>query len=173
VDTALRTADAGYLTRRLVDVAHDVIIREVDCKTTTGVLVRSLAEIESLAERIRGRTSLHDITDPKTGEQLIAAGCIFSEAIAKRVEEVGIDTVEVRSVLKCESRKGVCAKCYGEDLATHKTVEVGVAIGLLTVIAISFAKHKFKDEDVIVQCILPLCCAYLRYLQFLNLYICT
>ena len=130
-DTALRTADAGYLTRRLVDVAQDVIIRELDCKTLKGVTVKAFADIESLAERLRGRTSLHDITDPKTGELLIASGEIFSEVIAKRVEATGVEKIELRSVLTCESRQGVCAKCYGEDLATRKLVEIGVAVGII------------------------------------------
>ena len=130
-DTALRTADAGYLTRRLVDVAQDVIIRELDCKTLKGVTVKAFTDIEPLHERLRGRTSLHDITNPKTGELLIASGSIFSEVIAKRVEATGVEKVELRSVLTCESRQGVCAKCYGEDLATRKLVEIGVAVGII------------------------------------------
>ena len=130
-DTALRTADAGYLTRRLVDVAQDVIIRELDCHTSKGVTVATLADIEALHERLRGRTSLEDILHPKTGEVLAVKDEIFSEVKAKLIEGSGVTKVKLRSVLTCESRQGVCAKCYGEDLATRKLVEIGVAVGII------------------------------------------
>ncbi len=134
-DTALRTADAGYLTRRLVDVAQDVIIREINCGTANGVYVETIREggdvIELLSERLRGRTSLEDILHPETGEIIAKKEDVFSPELAKAVEAAGVTRVGLRSVLYCESRQGVCATCYGEDLATGKAVEIGVAVGII------------------------------------------
>ena len=123
-DTALKTADAGYLTRRLVDVAHDVIISEEDCGTLRGLLVGALKKndniVESLYERILGRTTLHDIYHPKTGELIVKAGGELTEEISHQIEDSGIEEMEIRSVLTCESKHGVCAKCYGRNLATFE-----------------------------------------------------
>ncbi len=134
-DTALKTADAGYLTRRLVDVAHDVIITEEDCGTLRGLLVGTLKKndnvVESLYDRILGRTTLHDIYHPQTGELIISAGDELTEEISKQIEEVGIEEVEIRSVLTCESKHGVCARCYGRNLATAKMVQRGEAVGVI------------------------------------------
>ncbi len=134
-DTALKTADAGYLTRRLVDVAQDVIVREEDCGTIMGLDVAALKEgeevIESLADRILGRVSLDDIYDPITDELIIAAGEEIKEAEAARVEEAGIETVRIRSVLTCETKYGVCAKCYGRNLANRQMVDIGEAVGVI------------------------------------------
>jgi len=134
-DTALKTADAGYLTRRLVDVAQDVIIREIDCGTIMGLEVSALKEgeeiIESLRDRILGRVTLDDIFDPITEELILAAGHQIEEAEATQVEEAGIDTVRIRSVLTCESKYGVCAKCYGRNLADMKMVHIGEAVGVI------------------------------------------
>ena len=133
-DTALRTADSGYLTRRLVDVSHNVIVREVDCGTEEGIEVRAFAEgkevIESLKLRIAGRTTIHDIVHPKTGKLLVAAGEEISDAQAEAVEKAGVESVVIRSVLTCKSQVGVCAKCYGRCLATGETVNIGEAVGI-------------------------------------------
>ncbi len=134
-DTALKTADAGYLTRRLVDVAQDVIITERDCGTIRGVVTEALKEGEDikepLAERILGRVSVTDITDPLTKKILIKAGEEITEDVANAVAESPINSVEIRSVLTCESKRGVCAKCYGRNLATGKMVEIGEAVGII------------------------------------------
>ena len=130
-DTALKTADAGYLTRRLVDVAHDVIIHEEDCGTLRGLVCTELKNNEetvaSLEERILGRVSVHDIQHPLTGEILVHAGEEITEDIAKKISDSPIERVEIRSVLTCESKKGVCAKCYGRNLATNRLVQKGEA----------------------------------------------
>ncbi len=134
-DTALKTADAGYLTRRLVDVAQDVIISERDCGTlrglTVGPLKRNEEIVETLYDRILGRTCLHDIYHPETGKLIVASGSELNEEISKEIEDAGIENVEIRSVLTCESRKGVCAKCYGRNLATGRMVQKGEAVGVI------------------------------------------
>ncbi|NLH53464.1 MAG: DNA-directed RNA polymerase subunit beta' [Bacteroidales bacterium] len=134
-DTALKTADAGYLTRRLVDVAHDVIINEEDCGTLRGLTVTALKKneevVESLYDRILGRVALHDVYDPHTGEVIAAAGQELNEELAGRIEKAGIETVDIRSVLTCESKNGVCALCYGRNLATGKLVQKGEAVGVI------------------------------------------
>ncbi|MGD8923194.1 MAG: DNA-directed RNA polymerase subunit beta', partial [Candidatus Zixiibacteriota bacterium] len=134
-DTALKTADAGYLTRRLVDVAQDVIVREDDCGTIMGLDVSALKEgeevIESLADRILGRTALDDIYDPISDDLIVGAGQEIQEKEANAIEESGIDTVRIRSVLTCETKYGVCASCYGRNLATRKMVDIGEAVGVI------------------------------------------
>ena len=134
-DTALKTADAGYLTRRLVDVAHDVIIHEEDCGTLRGLVCTELKNNEevvaSLYERILGRVSVHDVQHPLTGEILVHSGEEITEEIAKKIEESPIERVEIRSVLTCESKHGVCAKCYGRNLATSRMVQKGEAVGVI------------------------------------------
>ena len=134
-DTALKTADAGYLTRRLVDVSHDVIITEEDCGTLRGLIATAIKNkdevVESLGERILGRTSVHDIHNPLTGELIIAAGEEIREDTAALIDSLPIEQVEIRSVLTCESRKGVCAKCYGRNLATSRMVEKGEVVGVI------------------------------------------
>ncbi|MDD6253527.1 MAG: DNA-directed RNA polymerase subunit beta' [Bacteroidales bacterium] len=134
-DTALKTADAGYLTRRLVDVSHDVIINEEDCGTLRGLMASAIKNkddvVESLGERILGRTSVHDIFNPITGELIIKAGEEIREATASLIDSLPIEQVEIRSVLTCESRKGVCAKCYGRNLATSRMVEKGEVVGVI------------------------------------------
>jgi DNA-directed RNA polymerase subunit beta' len=134
-DTALKTADAGYLTRRLVDVSHDVIINEEDCGTLRGLVAMELKNNEevvaSLYERILGRTSVHDIQHPITGEILVRSGDEITEDIAEKIQESPIERVEIRSVLTCESKKGVCAKCYGRNLATGRMVQKGEAVGVI------------------------------------------
>ncbi len=134
-DTALKTADAGYLTRRLVDVAHDVIIREEDCGTLRGLVCREIKNndevVASLGERILGRVSVHDIIDPTTGEIIVKAGEEINDAAADRINASPIESVEIRSVLTCESKHGVCAKCYGRNLATHRPVQMGEAVGVI------------------------------------------
>jgi DNA-directed RNA polymerase subunit beta' len=134
-DTALKTADAGYLTRRLVDVSQDVIINEEDCGTLRGLLASAIKNkdevVESLYERILGRTSVHDVFHPLTGELIVAAGEEFTEEISRIIEESPIEQVEIRSVLTCESKKGVCAKCYGRNLATGHMVQHGEAVGVI------------------------------------------
>lgn len=134
-DTALKTADAGYLTRRLVDVANDVIISEFDCGTLRGLATTALKKneelVESLFDRILGRTSLHDIFHPQTGELLVAAGQEINEDLAHIIEESPIESVEIRSVLTCESKVGVCAKCYGRNLAAGRMAEKGEAVGVV------------------------------------------
>ena len=134
-DTALKTADAGYLTRRLVDVAHDVIIHEEDCGTLRGLVCTEIKNNEevvaSLGERILGRVSVHDVVNPLTNEILVHAGEEITEAIAKKIEDSPIEQVEIRSVLTCESKKGVCAKCYGRNLSNNRMVQKGEAVGVI------------------------------------------
>ena len=133
-DTALKTADAGYLTRRLVDVSHDVIINEEDCGTLRGLVCTALKNndevIATLYERILGRVSVHDVIHPTTGKLIVAAGEEITESIAQEIEDSPIESVEIRSVLTCESKKGVCAKCYGRNLATSRMVQKGEAVYL-------------------------------------------
>ena len=139
-DTAMKTADAGYLTRRLVDVSHDVIITEEDCGTLRGLQCSALKSgdeiISSLAERILGRVSVHDVINPKTGDIIVEAGEEITEPIAQAIEAADIETVEIRSVLTCESKKGVCMKCYGRNLATRRMVQKGEAVGVIAAQAI-------------------------------------
>ena len=139
-DTAMKTADAGYLTRRLVDVSHDVIINEEDCGTLRGLVCTALKNgdetIASLYERILGRVSVHDIIHPTTGELIVAAGEEITEPIARIIEDSPIESVEIRSVLTCESKKGVCMKCYGRNLATQRMVQKGEAVGVIAAQAI-------------------------------------
>ncbi len=134
-DTALKTADAGYLTRRLVDVAHDVIINEEDCGTLRGLVCTEIKNndevVASLGERILGRVSVHDIVDPVSGELIVAAGEEINDAAADRIDKSPIESVEIRSVLTCESKKGVCAKCYGRNLANNRLVQKGEAVGVI------------------------------------------
>ena len=134
-DTALKTADAGYLTRRLVDVSHDVIISEEDCGTLRGLVCTALKDgdevISSLSERILGRVSVHDIIHPTTGQLIIAAGEEITEPVAAEIEASPIESVEIRSVLTCESKHGVCMKCYGRNLATSRMVQKGEAVGVI------------------------------------------
>lgn len=134
-DTALKTADAGYLTRRLVDVAQDVVITEEDCGTLRGIATTALKDneevVEPLYDRILGRTSLHDIYDPLNEELIVAAGEEITEEIAHHIEESSIEAVEIRSVLTCESRRGVCVKCYGKNLATGYLAQRGDAVGII------------------------------------------
>ena len=134
-DTALKTADAGYLTRRLVDVAHDVIITEEDCGTLRGLVCTEIKNndevVASLGERILGRVSVHDIIDPLTGELIVAAGEEINDVAADRIEASPIESVEIRSVLTCESKKGVCAKCYGRNLSNSRLVQKGEAVGVI------------------------------------------
>ncbi len=134
-DTALKTADAGYLTRRLVDVAHDVIIREEDCGTLRGLVCTEIKNndevVASLGERILGRVSVHDIVDPTTGEIIVAAGEEINDDAAERINASPIESVEIRSVLTCESKSGVCAKCYGRNLSNLRMVQKGEAVGVI------------------------------------------
>jgi len=134
-DTALKTADAGYLTRRLVDVAQDVVINDEDCGTLRGIATSALKDnediIEPLSDRIEGRTALYDVIDPITEEVLVAAGEEISTDTAKKIEDTGIDTVEIRSVLTCESKRGVCVKCYGRNLASGALAQRGDAVGII------------------------------------------
>ena len=134
-DTALKTADAGYLTRRLADVAHDVIITEEDCGTLRGLVCTEIKNndevVASLGERILGRVSVHDIVDPLTGEVIVTAGQEINDAAADRIDASPIESVEIRSVLTCESKKGVCAKCYGRNLANSRLVQIGEAVGVI------------------------------------------
>ncbi len=134
-DTALKTADAGYLTRRLVDVSQDVIISEDDCGTLRGLEATEVKNnedvISTLYERILGRVSVHDIYHPLTGELIVASGDQITESLAKKIQNSPIERVEIRSVLTCESKKGVCAKCYGRNLATGKMVHIGEAVGVI------------------------------------------
>ena len=134
-DTALKTADAGYLTRRLCDVAQDVIISEPDCGTIRGVYVTALKDVElerePLAERITGRVAQEDVYDPRTDEILVEAGEQITEGVAEKIDEASIDQVYIRTVLTCESKRGVCAKCYGRNLTTGKLVENGEAVGII------------------------------------------
>ncbi|HNI45578.1 MAG TPA: DNA-directed RNA polymerase subunit beta', partial [Chitinophagales bacterium] len=135
-DTALKTADAGYLTRRLVDVAQDAIIAEEDCGTLRGIEISALKDneevIEPLYDRILGRVVLQDVVDPLTGELLIEAGGEISEDLARLIDqETGIETVEIRSVLTCESKRGVCVRCYGRNLANNRMAQIGDAVGII------------------------------------------
>jgi len=134
-DTALKTADAGYLTRRLVDVAQDVVISEEDCGTLRGIATGALKDnediIEPLSDRIEGRTSIHDVINPVTDKLIIKAGEEITSDIAKEIEESGIETVEIRSVLTCEAKRGVCVKCYGKNLATGYIAQRGDAVGII------------------------------------------
>ncbi len=134
-DTALKTADAGYLTRRLVDVSQDVIITEDDCGTLRGINVSALKKneevVEKLGDRIVGRTSLQDVYDPISGELLVKSGELIDDLIANNIENSSVETVEVRSALTCESKRGICAKCYGRNLATGKDVQMGEAVGVV------------------------------------------
>jgi DNA-directed RNA polymerase subunit beta' len=134
-DTALKTADSGYLTRRLVDVAQDVIIHEDDCGTVDGIEARAIVEsgevIEPLRDRIIGRTTLERITDPFTGETIVDVNEVMDEESSSAIQDAGIEKVKIRSVLTCTARRGVCAKCYGRDLATGRMVELGQAVGVI------------------------------------------
>jgi DNA-directed RNA polymerase subunit beta' len=134
-DTALKTADAGYLTRRLVDVAQDVVITEEDCGTLRGIATSALKDnedvIEPLSDRIAGRTSLHDVYDPTSEELIIAAGDEITADVARKIEETGIEIVEIRSVLTCESKRGCCVKCYGKNLASGILAQKGDAVGII------------------------------------------
>ncbi len=134
-DTALKTADAGYLTRRLVDVSQDVIITEEDCGTLRGLAATAIKNqeelVESLFERILGRTAVHDVYHPLTGEFIISSGEEITEDICRIIEDSPIEQIEIRSVLTCESKKGVCAKCYGRNLATGRMVQIGEAVGVI------------------------------------------
>jgi DNA-directed RNA polymerase subunit beta' len=134
-DTALKTADAGYLTRRLVDVSQDVVVNEADCGTLRGNVVTALKDnediVEPLSERILGRVTVHDIFDPLTEELLVAANTEIDEEVAKAIDETSIEEVEIRSVLTCETKKGVCARCYGRNLATGRMVQRGEAVGVI------------------------------------------
>ena len=134
-DTALKTADAGYLTRRLVDVAQDVVITEEDCGTLRGLVATALMKndeiVEPLYDRIIGRTSVHDILHPETQETIVKAGELIIEDVAAKIEKVGIDEVEIRSVLTCEMQRGVCAKCYGRNLSNHRLAQKGDSVGVV------------------------------------------
>ncbi|MEM6705710.1 MAG: DNA-directed RNA polymerase subunit beta' [Acidobacteriota bacterium] len=134
-DTALKTADSGYLTRRLVDVAQDVIVSELDCGTIDGIYVSAIMEggdiLEPLRDRIVGRVSQEDLFDPMTGDPLLGTGDEITVLLAAKVQEAGIERVKIRSVLTCESRRGVCIKCYGRNLATGNTVDIGEAVGVI------------------------------------------
>jgi DNA-directed RNA polymerase subunit beta' len=134
-DTALKTADAGYLTRRLVDVGQDVVVNEDDCGTLRGINVSALKDndeiVEPLSERIEGRVSVHDVFNPETDELIVASGDEITDEISETIENIGIEEVEIRSVLTCETKRGVCAKCYGKNLATGKMVNRGEAVGVI------------------------------------------
>jgi len=134
-DTALKTADAGYLTRRLVDVAQDVVIKDEDCGTLRGIATTALKDnediVEPLYDRILGRVSLHDVYDPASDQIIAKGGVEITEEVAKKIEEAGIETIEIRSVLTCESKRGVCVKCYGKNLATGYTAQKGDAVGII------------------------------------------
>ena len=134
-DTALRTADSGYLTRRLVDVAQDIIVREEDCGTNEGILLYDIKDgnqvIENLTERLIGRYPIEDITNPETKEIIADTNTMITEKIANKIISAGIEKVKVRSVLACKTKHGVCAKCYGMGLATHEKAQIGEAIGII------------------------------------------
>ncbi len=134
-DTALKTADAGYLTRRLVDVAQDVVVNEEDCGSLRGLVITALKEndevIEPLSERILGRVSVHDIYNPENDELIIASGEEITEDIAQKIDDANVEEVEIRSVLTCETKQGICAKCYGRNLASGKLVQKGEAVGVI------------------------------------------
>ena len=139
-DTALRTADSGYLTRRLVDVSQDVIVREEDCGTDKGIYVYDFKDgnevIEKLEDRLTGRTAAEDVVDPKTGELIVEKNHEMNENDAARIVKAGITKVKIRSILTCESSHGICAKCYGRDLATGKNVKIGESVGIIAAQAI-------------------------------------
>ncbi|MEZ0537020.1 DNA-directed RNA polymerase subunit beta' [Caldicellulosiruptoraceae bacterium PP1] len=139
-DTALRTADSGYLTRRLVDVAQDIIVREEDCGTDKGIWVSEIRDgnevIETLEDRITGRYAMMDITDPQTGEKIVSKNELITDSLAKRIANAGIKSVYVRSVLECKTKVGICAKCYGLDMATGLHINVGEAVGIIAAQAI-------------------------------------
>lgn len=134
-DTALKTADSGYLTRRLVDVAQDVIVTEIDCGTIQGIYVGHLVEggeiIQPLRERVLGRVALEDIKDPFTGDIIVHSGEEINEELAFKIEDTGLERVKIRSVLTCETKRGVCVKCYGRNLATGRLVDIGEAVGII------------------------------------------
>jgi DNA-directed RNA polymerase subunit beta' len=134
-DTALKTADAGYLTRRLVDVAQDVVINAEDCGTLRGIVATSLKKndeiVEPLVDRILGRTSVHDVYVPESDQLIVAAGELISESVAAKIEKAGIEEVEIRSVLTCEMRRGVCSKCYGRNLSNHRLAQQGDSVGVV------------------------------------------
>ncbi len=134
-DTALKTAEAGYLTRRMVDVAQDVVVSEEDCETILGIKMEALKEgeeiVEPLADRIVGRTLLDDVEDPISGETIVVAGTLLDEALAAAIADAGVERVHVRSVLTCEARRGVCVKCYGRNLASARLVNLGEAVGVI------------------------------------------
>ena len=134
-DTALRTADSGYLTRRLVDVSQDVIVREEDCGTRDGIVVRDIRDgneiIEPLIDRLEGRTVTEDIVHPKTGEIIVKENEMITMEQAKQIVQAGIQEVKIRSVVKCRSKVGVCAKCYGHNLASGRPVDVGETVGII------------------------------------------
>jgi DNA-directed RNA polymerase subunit beta' len=134
-DTALKTADAGYLTRKLVDVSQDVIVTQEDCNTVNGIEVEAIIEGDevkvSLGDRVLGRTALYAINDPKTGEEIVPANEIINEDAADRINKVGLESVWIRSGLTCDAEHGMCAKCYGRDLSTGKQVEIGTAVGII------------------------------------------
>lgn len=134
-DTALKTADAGYLTRRLVDVAQDVVINEEDCGTLRGIEITALKEndkiVQGLSERIEGRYNLEEIVDPVSEELIVPADSYITPELALKVEEAGIEMVQIRSVLTCESKQGVCQKCYGKNLASNRETEIGDAVGII------------------------------------------
>src|SRR5438093_3978605 len=133
-DTALKTADSGYLTRRLVDVAQDVIITEDDCQTLEGIYVTAIVEggevTETLRDRLIGRGAMEDVYDPLTGDLIVPGNEEINEDIAGQIQAAGLEKVKIRSVLTCESRRGVCVKCYGRNLATGRSVELGEAVGV-------------------------------------------
>ncbi|MFA5527935.1 MAG: DNA-directed RNA polymerase subunit beta', partial [Peptostreptococcales bacterium] len=134
-DTALRTADSGYLTRRLVDVSHNIIVREIDCETTESVEVKAFVDgkevIEALKFRIIGRYSVEDIINPNTNEVIVPAGELILEAAAEEIEECGIEVVKIRSALTCKTKNGICSKCYGRNLATGRMVDIGESVGII------------------------------------------
>jgi DNA-directed RNA polymerase subunit beta' len=157
-DTALKTADAGYLTRRLVDVAQDVIITDPDCGTLRGLAMTALKNqedvVESLYDRILGRVSVHNVIHPQTGDVLVYIGEEITEDIATTIENSPIEMVEIRSVLTCESKKGVCGRCYGRNLASGRMVQKGEAVGVIAAQSIGEPATQVKNVSVIKQAIL-------------------
>ena len=152
-DTALKTANSGYLTRRLVDVAQDCIITENDCETVDGVYVSALMEggeiIETAGERVLGRVALQEIKDPFTGEVIVKANEEIDEALAEKIDHAGIERVSIRSVLTCRSKHGVCAKCYGRDLAHGHLVNIGEAVGIKSAELLYFLRRCRKKQEPI------------------------
>ena len=150
-DTALKTADAGYLTRRLVDVVQDVVVSEEDCGTTKGIEVVALTEgdevIEPLWTRLLGRTTQEDVFDPVSDELICPINMLIDETLAKKIEAAGIESVQIRSVLTCDSRAGVCRSCYGRNLATGKRVDIGEAMGIIAAQSIG-DRHAVNPADV-------------------------